>query len=112
MRNALWGVLLVAVVWMIGTEASGGRERAAVAAPAATEGAGHELVTLSTPVERGQLLTIVDPRTRAICVYHVEAASGAIALKSVRNIHYDLQMLDYNGVSPLPGELRSMLGQK
>jgi hypothetical protein len=58
------------------------------------------------------MLTIVDPRTRAICVYHVEMATGAIALKSARNIHWDLQMTDYNGVSPLPGELRSMFGQK
>jgi hypothetical protein len=98
---------------MVCAEVSGGRERLSAAGPVATEGAGHELVTLSTPVgENRQMLTIVDPRMRAICVYHVEAATGAIALKSVRNFHHDQQMIEYNGVSPLPSELRSMLGQK
>lgn len=113
MRNAVVGALFVAGLWVLVAPAAGGRERVATAGPVASEGAGAELVTLATPVgENRQMLTIVDPRTRAICVYHVEMASGAIALKSVRNIHWDLQMTDYNGVSPLPGELRSMLGQK
>jgi hypothetical protein len=94
------------------SDAAGGKAKAAAGA-AATEGAGQELVTLATPVgDNRQMLTIVDPRTRSICVYHVEMATGAIALKSARNIHWDLQMTDYNGVSPLPGELRSMFGQK
>ncbi len=111
MRNAVWGALLIAGLWMICAETSGGRHRLSAAGPVATEGTGHELVTLSTPVgENRQMLTIVDPRTRAICVYHVEP-TGQIALKGARNIHWDLQMLDYNGVSPLPEELRSMLGQ-
>jgi hypothetical protein len=111
MRNALWGALGIAGLWMFCAETSGGRDRLS-AAPAVTEGAGHELVTLSTPVgENRQMLTIVDPRTRAICVYDVDP-TGRIALKSVRNIHWDLQMLEYNGVSPLPGELRAMSGHK
>lgn len=112
MRNVMLGALLVAGLWMLVAEAAGGKAGVAAAGPA-TEGAGQELVTLATPVgENRQMLTIVDPRTRAICVYHVETATGAIALKSARNIHWDLQMTDYNGVSPLPGELRSMFGQK
>jgi hypothetical protein len=112
MRNAFLGALAIAGLWMLVAGAAGGRDRVSAAGPA-TEGVGQELVTLATPVgEKGQMLTIVDPRTRAICVYHVELATGAIALKSARNIHWDLQMTDYNGVSPLPGELRSMFGQK
>ena len=68
---------------------------------------------MATPVgDNRQMLTVVDTRTRVISVYHVDNASGAITLKGVRNIHWDLQMVEYNGVSPLPGELRSMLGQR
>jgi hypothetical protein len=110
MRNVVLGALIVAGLWMLVADAAGGKLGAG---GPVIEGAGQELVTLATPVgENRQMLTIVDPRTRAICVYHVETATGAIALKSARNIHWDLQMTDYNGVSPLPGELRSMFGQK
>jgi hypothetical protein len=57
------------------------------------------------------MLCIVDPRLRAVSVYHIDVPTGAITLKGVRNIQWDLQMMEFNGVSPLPGELRSMLGQ-
>lgn len=113
MRNAVLGALIVAGLWMLVASAAGGRDRLATAGPIVSDGAGQELVTLATPVgDNRQMLTIVDPRTRAICVYHVELASGAIALKSVRNIHWDQQMTDYNTVAPLPGELQRMFGQK
>ena len=109
MRNAMLGALLIAGLWIA---AEAGRSQLSAAGPT-VEAVGHELVTLATPAgDNRQMLTIVDPRARAICVYHVETASGAIALKSVRNIHWDLQMVDYNGVSPLPGDLRSMSAQR
>ncbi len=41
-----------------------------------------------------------------MCVYHIDA-SGVITLKSARNIHWDLQMEQYNGTSPLPRDIRS-----
>lgn len=113
MRNAILGALLVAGLWVLAAEDAGGRDRLAAAGTGYTEAAGQELITLASPAgENRQMLTIVDPRTRAICVYHVETATGVITLKSVRNIHWDLQMLDYNGANPLPAELRAMFGQK
>jgi hypothetical protein len=44
-----------------------------------------------------------------MCIYHVDPATGVVALKSVRNIQWDLMMDEFNGVSPLPREIRSML---
>ena len=32
--------------------------------------------------------------------------------KSVRNIHWDLQMIEFNGTKPLPDEVRSILGER
>jgi hypothetical protein len=32
-----------------------------------------------------------------------------VALKSVRSIQYDLMMQEFNGVSPLPREIRAMV---
>ena len=86
-----------------------GTPAAAATPPAA---AGTELIVVPTSLaDKGQMLTIVDPRQRVLCVYHVDAA-GKIALKSVRNIHWDLQITDLNNEKPLPREIRGLLEQK
>ena len=58
------------------------------------------------------MLTVVDPRQRVLCVYHIDLATGKIALKSVRNIQWDLQINDLNNENPLPQEIRSLLDQR
>ena len=62
--------------------------------------------------ENKQHLTVIDPAMRVVAVYHVEMSKGEITLKSVRNFHWDLQMLEFNTAAPLPQEIRSMLEQK
>ena len=47
-----------------------------------------------------------------MAVYHIDTTTGEIVLKSVRNIHYDLKMIEFNGTSPLPREIRSLLEQR
>jgi hypothetical protein len=59
-----------------------------------------------------QQLAVIDPETRSLAVYHIDTSSGEISLKSVRNIHYDLRMSEFNGTSPLPREVRSMVELK
>jgi hypothetical protein len=61
--------------------------------------------------ESGQplIVTVVDPRQRAMAIYHVDRATGEIALKSVRNLTWDLQMVQYNSGNPLPQDIRSGL---
>lgn len=59
-----------------------------------------------------QQLTVVDPRQRVMGVYHIDAATGAVSLKCVRNFQYDLQLTEFNGVSPLPREIRSLVEQR
>jgi hypothetical protein len=117
MRNVVLGALFIAGLWMASVGVAPGRERLSASTTGTqgpgAEGCGQELITLSTPAgDNRQMLTVIDPRTRAVAVYHIDTPSGAITLKGVRNISWDLQMVEYNGVSPLPGELRSMLGQK
>jgi hypothetical protein len=71
---------------------------------------GTELITIATPAtDRGQQITLIDPKLRVMSVYHVDAGTGALSLRSVRNITYDLQMLDYNVVGLKPEEIRSVL---
>jgi hypothetical protein len=74
---------------------------------------GSELITIASPAaENRQQLTVIDPQARVMSVYHIDATSGAITLKGVRNIHWDLQMSEFNGVSPLPREIRALLEQR
>jgi hypothetical protein len=68
-------------------------------------------LTAAVGTERQQV-TVIDPDTHVLGVYHIDLASGEVKLKSVRNIHWDLQMMEFNGTSPLPGEVRSILEQQ
>lgn len=74
---------------------------------------GSELIVIPTALgEKGQTLTVVDPRQRVLSVYHIDLNTGKIALKSVRNIQWDLQMIYLNNEGPLPQEIRSLLEQR
>jgi hypothetical protein len=78
-----------------------------------TAAAGTELIVVPMTLgDKGQMLTVVDPRRRVLSVYHIDAATGKIALKSVRNIQWDLQINDFNNDKPLPQEIRSSLEQR
>ena len=57
-------------------------------------------------------VVVVDPTTYAMSVYQVDRTSGEISLKSVRNVRWDLQMEEFNGVSPTPSEIRSLLERR
>ena len=52
-------------------------------------------------------LILVDTRSRALAVYHVESTTGESELKSVRNVHWDLQIQDFNTKTPKPREIQS-----
>ena len=82
-------------------------------APRPEAGAGNELIAVPGPAgEQGQLITVIDPAMRAMSVYHIDGVTGEIALRSVRNLRWDLQMTYLNNESPLPQEIRSLLEQR
>lgn len=62
--------------------------------------------------EGGQMLAVIDPKARVLSVYRIETGTGKVALCSVRNITWDLQMTHWNSESPLPQEIRSLLEQR
>jgi hypothetical protein len=72
---------------------------------------GDLITTTAMTADNRQLVTIVDPRTRVLAVYLVDAATGGVSLKSVRNFHWDLQLADFNGNSPLPREIQALVEQ-
>jgi hypothetical protein len=59
-----------------------------------------------------QQITVVDPKQRVMAVYHIDRATGALALKSVRSLQWDLQIEDYNSSSPAPRDIRALKEQQ
>jgi hypothetical protein len=113
MRVAVVGAVVLAglVVAMLGTTLMPREGFAQRLGPTPTSTSG--LITHTTPLgDNRQQLTVIDPEMRVMSVYHIETSTGQIVLKSVRNFHWDLQMLEFNGTNPLPREIRAMLEQK
>jgi hypothetical protein len=111
MLGALVGVGLI-VAAVVAAEQHGElfAQRATATPPAV---AGSELIVTPTALgDKVQMLTVVDPRQHVLSVYHIELLTGKITLKSVRNIHWDLQMTYLNNDNPLPQDIRSMLEQR
>lgn len=109
MKAAAIGSLVVAglLIWAVGGVA-GSREAYAQRRTAQEASAGSDLIAFTAAAGENQQLTIIDPKTRVISVYHVES-DGKIALKSVRRIEWDLQMVHLNSAKPLPQEVRSQV---
>lgn len=112
MRLRLFGALLVAGLVIVVIARQGASEPVQVgpaeAVPASP--ASSELVTYVTAVAgQPQTVIVIDPRVRAMGVYHIDNASGEITLKSVRNFTWDLQMIDFNSGVPSPQDIRSGL---
>jgi hypothetical protein len=117
MKRAILGTL--AVVGLVMAAIAVGQQRGDVFAQRATPTptiptavAGTELIVAPALwADKVQMLTVVDPRQRVVAVYQIELATGKIALKSVRNIQWDLQLNDMNTEAPLPQQIQSMLGK-
>lgn len=85
-------------------------QKAASFPPAPVSG---DLIAIpSASADKGQMLTVIDPRQQTIGVYSIEPSTGKIALRSVRNVRWDLQMTDFNSDNPLPREIRLQLEQR
>ncbi len=72
-----------------------------------------DLIAFSSTVENGPTqVTVIDAKARVMTVYAIDRTSGEIELKSVRNVSWDLRMEEFNGVRPLPREIRELLEQR
>jgi hypothetical protein len=113
MKAAVIGALLGVVVTVVavGVLPVGTPARAEIGA-AWHPGSSSDLITSSTPVaENRQLVTVIDPKTRVLAVYLIDGATGVVSLKSVRAFQWDLQLAEFNGTTPLPREIRSLVEQ-
>ena len=123
MRVAAYGLsvatVLVLVGWAISSDPSAYAQQTREAntqpvlptrLPVAAAG---DLMAFSAETAEGpSQVTLIDVKAHVMCVYHVNRTSGEIELKSVRKFHWDLLMEEFNGVQPLPREIRALLEQR
>lgn len=103
--------LVVGAAWSAWANAGPAPATAASAPRAvARDGFAAGMLAFSTTLaEDRQQITLIDPTTRVMSVYHIEPKSGEIVLRAVRNVTWDMEMTVFNGTSPLPQEIRSQL---
>ena len=110
MRTALLGGLMTAGLFL--AMARGQNREASVYSSVTSHGNNPalELVTHFAQSNNGpHALVVVDPKQKVLGVYHVNATTGSISLKSVRQIRWDLEMIQFNSENPSPQEIRSGL---
>lgn len=115
MRTVFLGALVIAglVVTAAVVTANPNDESPQPAAFGQVLTADGRLIALSASVgDKYQQVTLIDPKTEVMSVYHVDLADGKIRLRSVRNFHWDLQMVHLNGTTPLPREIQTLLEQR
>ncbi|MCS7304711.1 MAG: hypothetical protein NZ602_06350 [Thermoguttaceae bacterium] len=117
MKKVMLGLVGIGcVVWMgagLGaTPKEANPPRVALGTEAMGAGGQSPLLAFATTVaDKYQQVTLIDPKQRAMSVYHIDLADGKIHLRSVRNFHWDLQLIHLNGQPPLPREIQAILEQ-
>jgi hypothetical protein len=89
------------------------REMAFAAPILPTGSVGTGLITHVQELD-GKLLRVIviDPAQRVMGVYEIIRETGEIQPKSIRNIHADLQMLEFNSGAPSPADIQKTLERK
>ncbi len=86
---------------------SGDRARSPVAVAAGETGG---TVVLSTPVgTNGQLLYLIDTKTKALAIYRVDPSNpkGMLKLEATRQYQWDLKLSEYNNLPPEVASIES-----
>ena len=110
--RVLWGVVVMAVV-VVATQSLLSRPSSVLAQPQDRGLSDESLISHTHLLADGtQQLCVVDPRQRVVAIYHIDPLKGGIALRSVRNIYWDLRINHFNGTTPLPEEIRSLIEQE
>ena len=71
-----------------------------------------DLLALSREADGRQQITVIDPKQKVLAVYHVDRTTGAVSLRSVRNLQWDLLIEDFNSTNPTPREIRALTQQQ
>ncbi|MGI9178790.1 MAG: hypothetical protein ACR2IT_13155 [Pirellulales bacterium] len=98
------GGLVVAVTVILGS-----RDLAAERAARPITDPGSLWISETSLDDARRLMIVVDPSSRHAAVYHLDAATGTLVLRSTRDLTWDLMVDDFNAQEPRPSALRRML---
>lgn len=123
MHKAVWGLTLAAgfslLAWSVTNSPEAAAQRPQAGNPLLSNQIQHSSASQNGLLALGfeedgaaPQVVLVDPRTQAMSVYQIDRTTGEITLKSVRNVRWDLQMEEFNGVSPTPGDIRNLLERR
>jgi hypothetical protein len=110
MRNSLIGAGVIAGLVIAATAVRSSSEPSYGLPAEVSRATSGELISHVTATDgQSQTVTVIDTRQRVMAVYHVDRTTGQITPKSVRNLTWDLQMIEYNSGEPSPQDIRSGL---
>ena len=112
MQNAAVGVVIGAVVAVALLVMAAPEQPAHAQSDRSGQAPPGELIPISWNVNGTAFVAILDPQKRVLGVYEVNATSGALSLKSVRQLHWDLQLEEFNTSTPSPREIRALVERR
>lgn len=108
-RWPLLGFIGAALLWGASPGAAQNGSSPLQSIPQGTELAeGLQSHVISQP-GRPHTVVVTDPVKKVIAVYFIDPANGNLDLKSVRNISWDLDILQHNTGDPKPQDVRAGL---
>ena len=109
MRNTFAGMVLAAGLVAFALVGWQAEPRAQGQTTDLTNPVGGDVFVMGMSVgEAGQRVIVFDKPRYTLAVYEVDALAGRIALRSVRNVRWDLSLDDFNSLPPKPKEVRAM----
>jgi len=115
MKKVSLGLLAGVVLAAVALEGFGQRGDAGAQHPQYASAGTGDLVVVPVAMAdkaQGQLLAVVEPKQQVMSVYRIDPLTGKIALRSVRNLRWDLEMTYYNNEAPLPQDIKTSLEQR
>ncbi|MCA9265674.1 MAG: hypothetical protein KDA60_17555 [Planctomycetales bacterium] len=73
---------------------------------------GDQLSVMAIETSDGGNVVVVDRQRQVLLVYRVDDSKSSVALRSVRNIRWDLMLEEFNTSAPRPAEVRDMVNQR
>lgn len=68
-------------------------------------------VVMTVPTEAGQRVIVFDKTSYSLAAYDIDTLGGRIALRSVRQVQWDMGLEDFNSLPPKPAEVRAMMAK-
>ena len=71
----------------------------------------NTVVMTTSNGEAGHRVILFEKSNHTLAVYDIDALGGRIALRSVRQVQWDLRLEDLNSLPPKPAEVRAMMAK-